>query len=248
MNVQIYPTEELVGEAAAMLIAARLIEQPETVLGLATGSTPLGTYAELIRMNESGLISFSEVTTFNLDEYIGLDHDHEQSYFRFMVDNLLDAVDIDKDAVHVLYGCADDPEQECADFETMIYEAGGIDLQLLGLGNNGHVGFNEPAETFSPVTHIVSLTEETIRANARFFDSIDDVPKEALTMGIGTIMAASKIVMVVTGKHKAKAVKAMIEGPVDPQCPASILQLHADATILLDSAAASLLFEEDEDE
>lgn len=243
MNVHIFESEEQVSKAGALLFAAQLIDDPESVIGLATGSTPLGLYAELVRLYQEGIISFQEATTFNLDEYVGLDSEHQESYHYFMQENLFSFIDIDDDRIHVPDGMAVDPESEAIWYEDMIDEAGGIDIQLLGIGVNGHIGFNEPSNIFSQATHAVELTESTIEANARFFNDKSEVPRQALTMGIGTIMGAMKIVMVAFGKSKAEAIKAMIDGPIDPACPASILQLHDDVTVLLDQEAASLLLD-----
>lgn len=241
MVIQIFDREEQVAKAGATLIATQLIEEPESVLGFATGSSPLGVYAELARLCQEGVLSFSAATTFNLDEYYGLPRDHEQSYYKFMVDNLFSKVDIPLEQVNLPNGEASDAQEECLSYEDRIADYGGVDLQLLGIGRNGHIGFNEPSTVFEAETHLVDLTEDTIDANKRFFNSADEVPKQALTMGIGTIMHAHKIVLVATGQQKAKAVQAMVQGPIDPQCPASILQLHPNVTLLLDKEAAALL-------
>lgn len=241
MNVCVYKKEETIGAAAASLFAACVIQKPKCVLGLATGSTPIPTYQKMAELFRDGVVDFSEVTTYNLDEYVGLDHDHEQSYYHFMWENLFRHINVPKDRIHVLSGTAADPEKECAEYEKAIDAAGGIDLQILGIGRNGHIAFNEPTDHFPATTHVVELTESTIEANKRFFESADEVPRRALTTGIGTIMKARAIVLVATGKDKAEAVRAMVKGPVTPQCPASILQLHENATILVDEAAASLL-------
>ena len=241
MNVQVFKDAETIGSAAAALFTACVMEKPNCVLGMATGSTPLPTYKKLIEWNKQGIVDFSKVKTYNLDEYVGLDHNHEQSYYYFMMDNLFGHINIDKDNVHVLSGIAADTTKECADYEKAIENAGGIDLQILGIGRNGHIAFNEPSDSFAPVTHLVDLTESTIEANKRFFESADEVPRQALTTGIGSIMKARRIVLIATGADKAEAVRDMVKGPVTPQCPASILQFHPQATILVDEAAASLL-------
>lgn len=243
MNVHIFETKEQASKAAALLFAAQLIEDPESVLGFATGSTPLDMYAELIRLNEEGVISFQEATTFNLDEYVGLERSHKESYYHFMHENLFDHLDLEEDRVHLPDGMASDPEAEAIWYEDAIDDAGGVDIQLLGIGVNGHIGFNEPSDVFSPVTQVVDLTDSTIEANSRFFNDKSEVPKQALTMGIGTIMGAMKIVFLAFGENKAEAIKAMIDGPIDPSCPASILQLHDDVTVLLDKEAAALILE-----
>lgn len=221
---------------AANIIAAQMILKPNSVLGLATGSSPIGTYKELIKKYEAGDIDFSDITTVNLDEYRGLPRTNDQSYYYFMNDNFFNHVNIDKARTHVPNG-EEDAEVECGNYEALIKELGGIDLQLLGLGHNGHIGFNEPAEAFDKTTHCVDLTESTIEANKRFFASIDDVPKQAYTMGIGTIMAVKKILVIVSGADKAAIVKKAFTGPVTPTVPASILQMHPDVTVVCDAAA-----------
>ena len=218
-----------------------MIRKPDAVLGLATGSTPIPTYQKMAELYQIGAVDFSQVTTYNLDEYVGLDHAHPQSYYYFMMDNLFRHINVPEDHIHVLSGTAADPEAECAAYEKAIEAAGGIDLQILGIGRNGHIAFNEPADIFPAVTHVVDLTPSTIEANTRFFSSADEVPRQAVSMGIGSIMKARSIVLIATGADKAEAVKALVQGPVDPHCPASILQLHPDTTIMLDAAAASLL-------
>ena len=230
MNVRTYKDPQAIGTAAAALFSAKVIENPHAVLGLATGSTPIPTYTKMAEMYACGAVDFSGVTTYNLDEYVGLGHDHPQSYYYFMMDNLFRHINVPESSIHVLSGTASDSAAEC-----------GIDLQILGIGRNGHIAFNEPADAFAPVTHVVDLTQSTIEANTRFFSSSDEVPRQALSMGIGSIMKAKAIVLIATGADKAEAVKAMITGPVTPQCPASILQLHPNVTIMLDAPAASLL-------
>ena len=222
---------------AANIIAAQMILKPNSVLGLATGSSPIGTYKELIKKCEAGDIDFSDITTVNLDEYRGLPRTNDQSYYYFMNDNLFNHVNIDKARTHVPNGEVADAEEESGNYEALIKSLGGVDLQLLGLGHNGHIGFNEPADEFAKVTNCVDLQESTIEANKRFFASIDDVPRQAYTMGIGTIMAAKKILVVVSGADKAAIVKKAFTGPVTPRVPASILQMHADVTVVCDAAA-----------
>lgn len=225
---------------AANIISAQIIMKPDCVLGLATGSTPVGTYRQLIEWYEKGDLDFSRVSTVNLDEYRGLTHIDPQSYYYFMQENLFDHVNIDKAATHVPDGTNPDAADACAKHEQIIKSLGGIDLQLLGLGNNGHIGFNEPGAAFEKETHLVDLAESTIRANARFFTSIDEVPKQAYTMGIRTIMQAKKILVVVSGEGKADIVSRAFFGPVTPEVPASILQMHPDVTVVCDEAALSL--------
>lgn len=224
---------------AAALIAAQVIEKPDCVLGLATGSSPIGTYDKLTELYEDGMLDFSAVHSVNLDEYRGLDHENDQSYYYFMHKNLFSRVNIDVNNTNVPNGMEPDAEKECTRYEALIDSLGGIDLQLLGLGHDGHIGFNEPADTFAKITNCVDLTEMTIEANKRFFASADDVPRQAYTMGIGTIMKARKIVVVVSGEDKAEIVAKAFAGEVDPQVPASILQFHPDVTIVADEAALS---------
>ena len=225
---------------AANIISAQIIMKPDCVLGLATGSTLVGTYRQLIEWYEKGDLDFSRVSTVNLDEYRGLTHIDPQSYYYFMQENLFDHVNIDKTATHVPDGTNPDAADACVKHEQIIKSLGGIDLQLLGLGNNGHIGFNEPGAAFEKETHLVDLAESTIRANARFFTSIDEVPKQAYTMGIRTIMQAKKILVVVSGESKADIVSRAFFGPVTPEVPASILQMHPDVTVVCDEAALSL--------
>lgn len=225
---------------AADRIAACLAAKPDCVLGLATGSTPIGLYADLVEDCKAGKIEFASATTFNLDEYRGLDPKHVQSYRYFMQDNLFDHVDVDVSRTHVPDGANPDAQAACDEYERAIEEAGGIDLQLLGLGHNGHIGFNEPDEAFPVATHVVALTESTITANSRLFDSIDEVPREAYTMGVGTIMKARSILVVASGADKAAIVKEAFFGPVTPKVPASALQLHPNVTVIVDAEAGSL--------
>ena len=222
---------------AANIISAQVIMKPNCVLGLATGSTPIGTYAQLVEWYNKGDLDFSEVTTVNLDEYKGLPRTNDQSYYYFMHQHLFDRVNIDPERTNVPNGMEPDAEKECGRYEELIRSLGGVDLQLLGLGHNGHIGFNEPGEAFEKETHCVDLTESTIEANKRFFASADDVPKQSYTMGIKTIMQAKKILIVVNGENKADIVERAFFGPVTPEVPASILQLHNDVTLVGDEAA-----------
>ena len=222
---------------AANIISAQVIMKPNCVLGLATGSTPIGTYDQLVEWYNKGDLDFSEVTTVNLDEYKGLPRTNDQSYYYFMHQHLFDRVNIDPDRTNVPNGMEPDAEKECGRYEELIRSLGGVDLQLLGLGHNGHIGFNEPGEAFEKETLCVDLTESTIEANKRFFASADDVPKQAYTMGIKTIMQAKKILIVVNGENKADIVERAFFGPVTPEVPASILQLHNDVTLVGDEAA-----------
>ena len=228
-------------KVAGNIIAAQIVLKPDSVLGFATGSSPIGTYAELVKKNQAGDIDFSQITTVNLDEYKGLPKEHEQSYIKFMNDNLFDHVNIDKANTYLPDGMAADADAECERYEKLIQDLGGIDLQLLGMGHNGHIGFNEPSDHFEKAVNCVTLTESTIEANKRFFASADDVPRQAYSMGIGTIMAAKKIVVVISGEDKAEAVKACLTGPITPAAQGSILQLHPDVTVVCDEAAYSLI-------
>ena len=227
--------------AAANIIAAQVILKPRCVLGLATGSSPVGTYQELVRRCQAGELDFSQVRTVNLDEYVGLDRDHDQSYAYFMRDNLFDHINLDLSNTNVPDGMDPDGAAACARYDQIIRDLGGIDLQLLGLGVNGHIGFNEPADAFSTGTHQVTLTESTRDANKRFFASIDEVPTHARTMGTREILQARRVLMVASGANKAQAIKDAFFGPVTPQVPASILQYHPDFTLVADEAALSLL-------
>ena len=225
---------------AAQIILAQIIMKPNCVLGLATGSSPIGTYKQLIEWYNKDELDFSEVTSINLDEYKGLSPEDPQSYRYFMNTYLFDHVNIDKNRTFVPDGLATDSEKSCAEYNANILKQGGIDLQLLGIGRNGHIGFNEPCGEFVVGTHCVDLTQSTIEANARFFSSIDEVPKQAYTMGIGNIMAAKKILLLASGTGKAQAIFDTCFGPVTPHVPASVLQLHPDAVIIADTEALSL--------
>ncbi len=226
---------------ASRIFAAQITLKPESVLGLATGSTPVGMYNELVEMYKEGRVDFSKVRTVNLDEYAGLDGSNDQSYRYFMNHNLFDHINIDKDNTNVPNGVAADLQAECERYEQVVADMGGVDIQLLGIGNNGHIAFNEPCEEFPEKTHIVDLTQNTIEANARFFSSMDEVPKKALTMGIGTIMKAKKIVLLANGAKKAQTIYDTVYGPITPKVPASVLRLHPDVTIFADEEAAALL-------
>lgn len=225
---------------AANIISAEIILKPNATIGLATGSTPIGTYKQLIDWYKKGDLDFAQVRTYNLDEYRGLTHDDPQSYHYFMNENLFSHVDIDMDNVHVPDGSNQDADAACAQYDKMVADAGFCDLQLLGLGRNGHIGFNEPDSVFSKGTHCVDLTESTIQANSRLFDHIEDVPRQAYTMGVQTIMMARMILMIANGEAKAQAVRDMCFGPVTPEVPASILQLHTNCVVVADDEALSL--------
>ena len=217
---------------AANIISAQVILKPTSVLGLATGSTPIGTYKQLIQWYEIGDIDFSMVTSVNLDEYCGLSGEDEQSYRYFMNTNLFNHININKEKTHVPNGLAIDKEQECIDYDNMIQDLGGIDIQLLGIGHNGHIGFNEPNIKFEKTTHIVDLDKSTIEANARFFNNIDEVPKQAITMGIKSIMHARHVLLIANGPDKESIIKKALFGPITPDVPASILQLHPNLTVI----------------
>ena len=224
----------------ANIISAQVILKPNAKLGLATGTTPIGAYKQLIAWYNKGDVDFSEVSTYNLDEYLGLAGDHPQSYRYFMDHTFFNHINIDKSRTHVPDGSNLNADEACAAYDELMEAAGPLDLQLLGIGRNGHVGFNEPGEEFSKGTHCVSLAESTIQANSRLFDSIDDVPRQAYSMGVQNIMSAKTILVAASGEDKAQAVHDMILGPVSPRCTASILQLHADCFVVADEAALSL--------
>ena len=241
MEIRMFDHAQDAAVAAADIIADVMKSQKKTVLGLATGSTPVPMYQELARRCDAKELDFSNVYTYNLDEYIGLDGTHDQSYRYFMDKNLFDHINIDKDHTHVPCGTGADHSADAKHYDEMIEAEGGIDVQVLGIGNNGHIGFNEPSGVFYKGTHVVDLTDSTIDANKRFFEHREDVPKQAITLGMGGIMSARKVIMLAFGKGKADAVRAMVNGEIDPKCPASILQLHRNVTVLLDREAAAEL-------
>ena len=229
-----------VSRKAANIMSAQIIMKPDAVLGLATGSTPVGMYAQLVEWYKKGDLDFSRVTSVNLDEYKGLSGDNDQSYRYFMDHNLFDHVNIDKARTFVPDGLEEDSDKACAQYNEIIRQTGGVDMQLLGIGGNGHIGFNEPGSAFESLTHCVALKEDTIKANARFFETMDDVPKYAYTMGIKNIMSAKKVLLLASGKNKAKAVYESFFGPIVPGVPASVLQLHNDVIVIADEEALSL--------
>ena len=243
--MKIYMTEDYqtMSRKAANILSAQIILKPNSVLGLATGSTPIGMYKQLVIWYEKGDLDFAQIKTVNLDEYVGLEPTHEQSYRYFMQNNLFDHVNINPANTNVPDGLVADPQAECDWYNQIIRKLGGIDIQVLGMGHNGHIGFNEPGNAFELETHVVDLSERTIQANARFFASADEVPRQAMTMGIKSIMMAKKILMLVSGEDKAEAVWKAFAGPVTPQVPASILQLHPYVTLVGDKAALSKLME-----
>lgn len=241
MRLIVTKNYEEMSKVAAKEMAEDIKRNPEIVLGLATGGTPVGMYKELIRMYNEGELDFSKVTSINLDEYVGLSGDHDQSYRYFMNTNLFNHINIDKNNTFVPNGLAENVEEECMAYDDRIQDMGGIDLQLLGLGANGHIGFNEPGEALSVGTHLTDLKESTIEANARFFDSIYDVPRKAITMGLGGIMKAKKIMVIASGEGKAEVVKAMMSGKITTEIPATMLQMHRDVILIVDEDAAKLL-------
>ena len=241
MRIIVAENYEGMSRQAANILSSVVAMKPDCVLGLATGSTPFGTYQELIKRYNDGDLDFSKVKTVNLDEYVGLEPTHDQSYRYFMQTQLFDHVNIDVANTNVPGGMAQDVEAECRRYDEIITSMGGIDIQVLGMGHNGHIGFNEPAEDFPKGTHEVDLAESTIEANARFFENRDMVPRKAVTMGIGSIMQARKILVVVSGEGKADIVEKAFRGPVTPKVPASILQLHPDVILVGDKAALSKL-------
>lgn len=241
--IRIYKTKDYkaMSRKAANIISAQVIMKPDCVLGLATGSSPIGTYEQLTEWYRKGDLDFSEVTSVNLDEYKGLSHESDQSYYFFMQDHFFKHINIPANKTFVPNGVESNSKKACEDYDEVIRSVGGVDLQLLGLGHNGHIGFNEPADVFEKETHCVDLTQSTIEANARFFETREDVPTQAYTMGIQTIMRAKKILIVVSGEEKASIVKKAFFGPVTPQVPASILQMHPDVILVGDEAALSQL-------
>ena len=241
--MRIYVGEDYKGMSrkAANIISAQIILKPDSVMGLATGSTPIGIYDQLVKWYEKGDLDFSSVVSINLDEYKGLSGDNDQSYRYFMNKHLFDRINIKKENTYVPNGLEPNSKKACQEYNDIIEKFGGIDMQLLGLGHNGHIGFNEPGQAFETGTHCVDLQESTIEANKRFFASAADVPRQAYTMGIKTIMQAKKILVVVSGEDKAEIVKKAFFGPVIPGVPASILQMHNDVILVGDEAALSLI-------
>jgi glucosamine-6-phosphate deaminase len=244
MLLMIRKDYDTISKEGARIVAEQVRKKPDCILGFATGSSPAGLYKELIRMHREEGLDFSKVTTFNLDEYVGLPPEHDQSYHYFMWENLFKHINVDARYVHIPHGMADDVEGHCDWYEEQIEKRGGIDLQILGIGGNGHIAFNEPGSSLGSRTRIKTLTEKTRQDNARFFSSMDEVPKFAITMGIGTIMDAKKLVMLANGKSKAQAIKNTIEGPISAMVPATIVQMHQHAMVLADEDACSLLSDE----
>ncbi|MDU2241382.1 MAG: glucosamine-6-phosphate deaminase [Paenibacillus sp.] len=241
LNIIKTSSEQQFNETGAGIIASLLQSNPRAILGLATGSTPVGVYEKLIELYKEGSVSFKQASSYNLDEYIGLPADHPESYRRFMDEKLFNHIDIVPENTHVPSGTAADPEQAAKDYAKLLDEAGQIDLQLLGLGHNGHIGFNEPGEELTGPPHVVKLEERTRLANARFFNSIDEVPTHALTMGIGSILQAKQILLMAKGEDKAEIIAKALKGPITTQCPASLLQTHSNVVVVVDQAAGRFL-------
>ncbi|MBX4263951.1 glucosamine-6-phosphate deaminase [Clostridium estertheticum] len=241
MRIIVVDNYEEMSKKAALMVASQVMLKPDSVLGLATGDTPLGMYEELVKLYNKKEVDFKEVRTFNLDEYYGLDPENPQSYYSFMNKNLFDKVDISKNNINMPDGMVKDVNDFCLLYENKIKLLGGIDMQVLGIGGNGHIGFNEPNVNFEAQTHLVNLDEQTIEANSRFFKSIEEVPVKAVSMGIKTIMNSKKIILLANGLNKAEAIAKAVNGKINPSIPASILQLHNDVTIIIDKEAASLL-------
>jgi glucosamine-6-phosphate deaminase len=242
MEIIIKESYEKLSKESANLVAKFVLRKPNLVLGLATGSTPIGTYEELVKKHKQAGLDFSKVVTFNLDEYLGLAPGHPQSYHYFMKTHLFDKVNINPGNVHIPYGIIVDVDELCKWYEDEIKKAGGIDLLIIGIGRDGHIGFNEPGSSLGSTTRLKALTQETVEDNARFFNNkVKDVPHFAITVGVGTIMAAKHILLLANGEQKADAVAAALEGPVSAYCPASAVQLHGNVTAIIDKACASKL-------
>ena len=241
MKIVKFKNAQELGAYAAKEIANAINEKPDIVLGLATGSTPIPTYNSLVDLYNEKKVDFSKVRSVNLDEYVGLEPTHDQSYRYFMNEHLFDKVNINKANTHVPNGVASDIAKECVDYEKLIDSIGGVDLQILGIGTNGHIGFNEPSDSFTKCTSVAELAPSTIESNKRFFDSADEVPKQAVSMGIKTIMKSKKIFLIATGSEKADAINKTVNGDITPQIPASVLQLHPDVTVLVDESAGKSL-------
>ena len=237
MRVIVCENYDELSKEAAKIMASQVHLKPNCVLGLATGSTPVGAYKELINMYKNGEIDFKDVTTFNLDEYFPISRKNDQSYYYFMHENLFDHINVPEERIHVLNGEVADPEKECADYEKAICDNGGIDLQLLGIGRNGHIAFNEPDENLVSDTHVTVLTDDTIDANARFFEDKKDVPTKSLTMGMASIMKARKILILINGAGKHAALKKLLSGKITTSCPATMLNMHSDVVVICDKEA-----------
>lgn len=241
MNVLVMKDYSEISRQAALLVAASIALKPNLVLGLPTGRTPLQMYKELVLIYKSGFVDFKDVTTFNLDEYVGLPRKNPNSFYSYMHKNFFKYVNLKKENIYIPNGMADDIEKECLRYERLIRQKGPIDLMILGIGHNGHIGFNEPSNEFIPETHIELLTEQTRMANSRYFGSIKRVPKRAITMGLGTIMHSKKIILLASGRDKAETIKRALMGNITPQFPASILRLHRDCTFIIDREAGEMV-------
>lgn len=239
MIIHVFNSGKALAQAASIVFASQILKKPDTVLGLATGSTPIDLYRELAKLYEAKVLDFSGVSSFNLDEYVQIPYSHPASYHAFMQEELFQYINMKE--THVPDGNAQNLDEECRRYDETILSSSGIDLQLLGIGHNGHIGFNEPSDRFVYGTHVFDLTDSTIKANTRFFESDEQVPRRAMSMGIGTIMSARSILLLALGKGKAAAVRDMVKGEITPRLQASILRSHKDVTILLDQEAASLL-------
>lgn len=240
MNIIEFESKDQLGKEAAAIIARTIAAKPDAVLGLATGGTPIETYKELIQLHQAHQLSFKQTKTINLDEYAGLDPEHENSYMTYMKRHLFDHIDLPQDQYFLPNGNAAHLEKECLRYDQLIEDVGGIDLQLLGIGQNGHIGFNEPGTPFNSKTHVVQLDENTRQANARYFSSIDEVPTHAITMGIASILSSKKILLLASGKSKAKVIQYLEQAEIHPDFPASALKLHEDVTVMIDREAGSL--------
>ncbi|MEG2246377.1 MAG: glucosamine-6-phosphate deaminase [Peptostreptococcaceae bacterium] len=245
MRILVCKNYDEMSKRAAQMLASQVILKSDSILGLATGSTPIGMYKNLVNMYKNGELDFSDVKTFNLDEYYKLPRDNNQSYYCFMHENLFNYINVKEENINIPNGMNEDVEDECRNYDQAIKNIEGVDIQVLGIGNNAHIGFNEPSDSFERYTNLVDLKESTIKANARFFDSIDDVPKKAVTMGIGSIFSAKKIMLLASGEGKADAIYNTVHGPVTPEVPSSILQFHSDVVLILDEEAASKLDKKD---
>lgn len=234
MEIKAINSYDTMSKLVAKIVAEQIINKPKMVLGFATGSTPLGMYRELVKLYKKSKLDFSKVTTFNLDEYLGLSPEHPQSYHYYMYENFFKYVNIREENIHIPKGNAEDPVQECLDYEKEIEKIGGIDLQILGIGINGHVGFNEPDINLKAKTHVIQLSDDTITANSRFFKNLDEVPKKAITMGMATIMKSKKIILMAWGAEKKKPILKVISGHIATEVPASLLQLHNDVILIVD--------------
>ena len=240
MNIHIFDSQQKLNEAGAGIIIGTVQTKPRAVLGLATGSTPTGIYEEVVREYNRGLVSFRKASSFNLDEYVGLPAGHQESYLVYMQEHLFNHIDMPQENIHIPDGTAADTDAECRRYDELLADAGQLDLQLLGIGHNGHIGFNEPDHALLRNTHVVTLREETLQANARFFNSMEEVPAQALTMGIGAILKAKTILLVVRGADKAEIIHKALTGPITTEIPASLLQTHPSLVVLMDAEAGRL--------